>query len=89
MARRAADDAPSGGWRPEERLTFEEALAGYAVGNAQAGGVARRRGVLAPGYDADLVAWEADPALEAGVAEAFREARACLTVVGGGVVMRS
>ncbi|MGH2669339.1 MAG: amidohydrolase family protein, partial [bacterium] len=81
--------SPPGGWRPEERLSFAEALAGYTVGNAHAGGVAHRRGVLAPGFDADLVAWEVDPALADGDPDAFRQARARLTVVGGEVVMQS
>ena len=89
MARRSADGSPRGGWRPDERLSFVEARAGYALGNAQAAGVASHRGALAPGYDADLVAWDVDPALDAGVADAFRHARARLTVVGGAVVMQS
>jgi len=89
MARRGPDGAPAGGWRPEERLGFEEVLRGYTLGNAHAGGVSARRGALAPGRDADLVAWEVDSALTAGEAEAVRHARVRLTVVGGEVVMRA
>jgi predicted amidohydrolase YtcJ len=89
MARHGANGAPLGGWRPAERLEFEEALAGYTLGNAYAGGVAARRGALAAGYDADLVAWDVEPSLAAGDAGGFRRARARLTVVGGEVVMRS
>jgi imidazolonepropionase-like amidohydrolase len=50
--------------------------------------VADRRGVLAPGFDADLVAWAVDPAAEEGDGEAFRRGHALLTVVGGQTVMR-
>jgi imidazolonepropionase-like amidohydrolase len=47
-----------------------------------------RRGKLAPGYDADLVAWTVDPRAEHGDGEAFRQGRAILTIVGGEVVMQ-
>jgi predicted amidohydrolase YtcJ len=89
MARCGPDGGPNGGWRPEERLGFTEALAGYTLGNAYAGGAAGRRGALRPGFDADLVAWEMPAGLASGDAEAVRHARARLTVVGGEVVMQS
>jgi len=44
--------------------------------------------VLAPGFDADLVAWAVDPAAERDDGEAFRQGHAILTVVGGETVMR-
>jgi hypothetical protein len=88
LERRGLDEPPGGGWRPEERLGFEDVVRAYTAGAAQAAGVASRRGVLAPGFDADLVAWEVDPGVEAGDGDAFRVARAALTVVGGQVVMR-
>jgi predicted amidohydrolase YtcJ len=88
-ARRAADGSPRHGWYPGQRLTFEEALTGYAVGNAVAAGVASHRGRLAPGFDADLVAWDIDPGLADGAPEAVRDARVRLTVVAGEIVMRS
>jgi predicted amidohydrolase YtcJ len=88
LERQAADGSPRGGWRPEEKLGFEEALRGYTIGAAAAAGVAHCRGMLAPGQDADLVVWDADPAVERGDGTAFRAARAVLTVIGGSVVMR-
>jgi predicted amidohydrolase YtcJ len=88
LERQAADGSPRGGWRPEEKLGFEEALRGYTSGAAAAAAVAHRRGMLAPGQDADLVVWDADPAVERGDGMAFRAARAMLTVIGGSVVMR-
>jgi len=50
--------------------------------------VADRTGTLAPGRDADLVAWSFDPAAERGVGDAIRAGHARLTVVRGEVVMQ-
>ncbi len=77
----------SRGWRPEEKLGFEDVVRGYTVAAAHASGTGRRLGTLAPGAEADLVAWEVDHAAERGDGEAFRAGRAGLTVVGGEVVM--
>lgn len=88
MERRAGDGTPSGGWRPEEKLGLEDAVRAYTAGAAAAGGVSHRRGTLAPGHDADLVAWDVDPAADRDDGFAFRAGRAVLTVVGGEVVMQ-
>src|SRR5215208_361278 len=88
LERKSGDGAPAKGWQPDEKLSFLEAIGGYTVAAAHAAGAATRRGVLAPGYDADLVAWDVDPTVEQGDGHAFRQGRAVLTVVGGEVVMR-
>jgi len=88
LERRDGAGAPRGGWRPEEKLGFEEAALAYTVGAAHAGGTAGRAGTLAPGRDADLVAWAFDPAAERGSGDAVRAGRARLTVVRGEVVMQ-
>jgi predicted amidohydrolase YtcJ len=88
LERRADDGSPAQGWRSDEKLGFEETLAAYTVRAAAAAGTAERRGQLAPGFDADLVAWSFDPAAERGDGEAVRSGRALLTVVGGQVVMQ-
>ncbi len=88
MSRRDAAAALPHGWYPGERLGFEETVRAFTVGNAVAGGVADRRGTLAPGSDADLVAWWVDPAVLRDDADAFAEARVALTVVAGEVVYR-
>jgi predicted amidohydrolase YtcJ len=88
LERTRADHSPRGGWRPEEKLGFAEVLTAYTVAAARAAGAAGRRGTLAPGMDADLVAWDADPAVLEGDGTAFRSGCAVLTVVGGEVVMR-
>jgi len=88
LERRDRTGGPRGGWRPEEKLGFEDAVRAYTVGAAHAAGRPIGGGSLAPGNDADLVAWELDPEAERGSGEAVRAARARLTVVGGEVVMQ-
>jgi len=88
LERAAADVSPRSGWRPEEKLGLDEVVAAYTAAAARAGGAGGRRGTLAPGMDADLVAWEVDPAALEGDGYAFRAGRAVLTVVGGEVVMQ-
>jgi predicted amidohydrolase YtcJ len=87
MERRAAEGAPREGWRLEERLGFDEVVRAYTLEAARASGTERRLGRLAAGMEADLVAWEVDPAAQQGDGAAFRAGRAVLTVVGGRVVM--
>ncbi len=56
VTRRREDGFPGPqGWRPEQRLTLEEALRAYTWGAAYAAGLESRIGLLAPGYLADLV----------------------------------
>jgi predicted amidohydrolase YtcJ len=88
LERRALDGTPVPGWRTEERITFADALRAYTANAAAAGGASQRRGTLAPGFEADLVAWSMDPAAERGDGEAVRAGHALLTVVGGDVVMQ-
>ena len=88
MERRGNAGGSAGGWRPEEKLGFEDVVRCYTLGAALAGGVGHRRGTLAPGQDADLVAWQVAPEVERGSGDAFRAARAMLTVVAGEVVMK-
>ncbi len=89
LERKGFDGAPATGWRPEEKLAFTDALSGYTLAAAEAAGAGTRRGRLAPGFDADLVAWGVDAAAERGDGAAFRQGRAVLTVVGGAVVMQA
>lgn len=83
------DDAPAGGWRPEEKLRLVEVLRAYTSDGWAAAGRSGRGGTLAPGSAADLVAWAGDSrAVQAGDGAAFRAGRAVLTVAGGDVVWR-
>ena len=56
---RTLDGRPA--WRPEQRLTVEEALLATTVNPAWLSGDERRRGKLLPGYLADLVVLSRDP----------------------------
>ena len=87
MERRLDDQDPA--WYPAERLDFETAVRGYTLGPAVAAGVQSRRGRLAPGMDADLVAWEVDHSADPAGGAGFRDARVALTVVGGEAVYNS
>jgi predicted amidohydrolase YtcJ len=86
LERQDMEGAPATGWRAEEKIGWEAALAAYSRAAAFAAGVGHRRGTLAPGMDADLVAWRVDPAVERNDGAAFRHGHAALTVVGGEVV---
>ena len=88
MERKASGGPSAATWRAGERLGFETVVRAYTRAAARASGTGHRLGRLAPGAEADLVAWAVDPAVERGEGEAFRTGAAVLTVVGGRVVMR-
>src|SRR5262249_14875920 len=48
-------------WLPEQALTLEQALWGYTVGAAYAGGQEALQGSLAPGKLADFIVLQEDP----------------------------
>lgn len=49
------------GWYPEQRITLEQALAGYTTGPAFAAGLERVHGQLMPGFYADMIILAEDP----------------------------
>jgi predicted amidohydrolase YtcJ len=55
---------PFGGWMAEERVTREQALAGFTTGAAYAAFAEGRVGSLTPGYRADFVLIDTDPLLD-------------------------
>ena len=63
ISRTDAAGQPYGGWRPEEVITREQALAAYTAGAAYAGFAEGRFGRLAEGERADFVMLSADPLL--------------------------
>lgn len=77
---------PKGGWRPQERLSGEQALEAFTTGAAYAAFAEGERGKLAVGMDADFVALTVDP-VEAPP-PALLEGKVLLTVVGGVEVFR-
>ncbi|MBS3927430.1 MAG: amidohydrolase family protein, partial [Sphingomonadales bacterium] len=54
---------PAGGWQPQEKVTREEALAGYTVNAAYAGFAEGRFGRLVVGERADFLFVDRDPML--------------------------
>lgn len=56
---------PFGGWIPTERVTREQALAGFTIDAAYAGFAEGKVGSLAPGYRADFILVDTDPLLAA------------------------
>ncbi|MEO8176164.1 MAG: amidohydrolase family protein [Sphingomicrobium sp.] len=61
ISRQDPSGEPPGGWRPEERVTFEQALAGFTREAAYAGFAEDRIGSLDPGKWADFVLVDRDP----------------------------
>jgi len=81
ISRTDAAGAPFGGWRPEETLSREQALAAYTSGAAYAGFADGRFGRLAVGQRADFLVLDRDP-LMANAAE-LRQIKVLQTWVGG------
>ncbi|QNN64404.1 amidohydrolase [Sphingomonas rhizophila] len=55
ISRQGLDGQPPGGWRPQDRLTLEQALAGFTRDAAYAGFAEDRIGSLDPGHYADFI----------------------------------
>jgi predicted amidohydrolase YtcJ len=86
VTRRTLDGKNPSGWVPEQKITVGEALRAYTAGNAYATFDERHRGVLAPGYDADVVV--VDRNLFTLSPDSLDRARVRYTVAGGKVVYR-
>jgi len=63
FTRQDADGQPYGGWRPEEKLTREQAWWAFTGAAAYAGFAEDRFGRLAPGQRADFIIVDRDPLL--------------------------
>lgn len=71
ISREDADGQPPGGWRAEEKVTREAALAGFTSGAAYASFAEDRVGRLAPGFWADFILLDRDP-LNASISDLRR-----------------
>ena len=85
VTRRRADGSPGpGGWRPEQRLSVEQAVRAYTLGAAHAAGRDGELGSIAPGKLADLTVLDRD--IFSIDAHEIRDTKVSATVVGGGLV---
>ncbi|TMM48774.1 amidohydrolase [Qipengyuania marisflavi] len=81
ISRTGPDGQPFGGWRPQERVNREQALAGFTSDAAFAGFADGRFGRLLPGERADFVLIDRDPLL--ATPEELRATKVYETWVGG------
>jgi predicted amidohydrolase YtcJ len=86
VTRRTLDGKHPEGWIPDQKITVEEALRAYTVGNAYGVFAERNRGKLSPGYKADLVVLDHD--LTAIRPEALEDVKVRATVAGGKLIYR-
>ncbi len=84
VTRRTLDGKNPDGWVPEQKISVGEALQAYTAGNAYAVFAEGKRGVLAPGYFADVVV--VDRNLFAMPPESLTTAKVAVTIAGGKVV---
>jgi predicted amidohydrolase YtcJ len=75
------------GWFPEQKLTMEEAIKFYTLGSAYAQFMENRKGILRPGYLADIVITDKD--LLTIPENEIMKTRVDYTIVGGKVVYAS
>jgi predicted amidohydrolase YtcJ len=87
VSRRTLDGKHPGGWVPGEKISVEEALRAYTMGNAYGVFAEGRRGKLARGYLADLVLLDRD--LTKVPPEELEQATVKVTVVGGKIVYQA
>ena len=63
ITREDAKGQPFGGWFPKERVSREQALAGFTTGGAYAAFAENKVGSLTPGHRADFILVNTDPLL--------------------------
>jgi predicted amidohydrolase YtcJ len=61
VTRQSRDGLPAGGWRPWEKLSRQDAFAGFTTWAARAGHAETKVGTLEPGKWADFITLEQDP----------------------------
>jgi predicted amidohydrolase YtcJ len=84
VTRQTLDGLNPGGWVPEEKITLEEALRAYTSSNAFGVFADGSRGMLKPGYRADLVVFDRD--LFTVPADSLAAVPIRFTVAGGRIV---
>lgn len=87
VTRQQRDGQPADGWYPEERISIEQAVWGYTMGNAIVSGQQRALGSLSPGKLADLVVLDRD-ILEIP-ADEILDTQVVMTLFDGEIVYKS
>ena len=86
VTRRTSDGKNPGGWLPDQKLTVDETLRAYTVGDAYALFREHELGSLTPGKLADVAVIDRD--LLTMPPESLATARVAVTIAGGRVVFR-
>ncbi|MEX2355868.1 MAG: amidohydrolase [Thermaerobacterales bacterium] len=86
VTRSDLDGCPAGGWHPEQCLAVTAALHLFTRGAAYAAFEEDHKGMVAPGYLADLVVWPQDPR-RLPPAD-LKDLRPDLTILGGRIAYR-
>lgn len=81
MSREDASGQPTGGWMPEQRISFQAALDGFTRQAAYAGFAEKRFGSLIPGQRADFLLIDRD--ISAASANEIRATQVLETWIGG------
>lgn len=81
ITREDANGQPFGGWMAAERVSREQALAGFTIDAAYAAFAEGRLGSLSPGYRADFILVDTDPLLTSPAQ--IRETKVAEAWVGG------
>ena len=84
VTRRTLDDANPDGWVPEEKISVEKALVAYTRNGPYASYEENEKGMLKPGFLADLAVLDRD--LTRISSEEIRYAEVVMTIVGGEIV---
>ncbi|MBI4509745.1 MAG: amidohydrolase, partial [Deltaproteobacteria bacterium] len=84
VSRQDTEGNPPGGFLPEQRLTLEEAIRIFTVDAAWASFAERTRGLIAPGYVADLTIFDRELMPDRSLLDTHVER----TIVGGKTVFR-
>ncbi|HEV8356212.1 MAG TPA: amidohydrolase, partial [Gemmatimonadales bacterium] len=86
VTRQTLDGKYPEGWVPEQKISVEEALRAYTAANGYAVFADGTRGVLKPGFRADLVVLDRD--ITRVPPASIDQAKVVVTVVGGRIVYR-
>jgi predicted amidohydrolase YtcJ len=90
VTRQDKQGQPAGGWRPQERMTIEEAMRGWTNWATYAGFQENRLGVIASGRPADLTVMDIDP-MQIGERDPAKllTGKILMTIVNGKTVWRA